>query len=56
MPVDRFEAYATSARRIEAGERSNNVVDLVTAIGGTLTGKGIKEHLAGLNREAEGKS
>jgi hypothetical protein len=55
LPVDRFEAYAASAQRIEASERHDNVVDLVTSIGGTLTGKGIKEHMAKLEKATEGR-
>ena len=55
LPIDRFEAYAMSTRRIEAGERHDYVVDLVTAVGGVLTGKGIKEHIKLLSQEAQGE-
>ena len=41
--------------RIEAGERRDTLVDLVTAIGGSLTGKGIKEAVKLMSDEAEGK-
>lgn len=54
MPVDRFEEYCGSMMRIEAGERRNYLVDLATAIGGTLTGKGLKEAVKALTDEAEG--
>lgn len=55
MPVDRFEVYCGSMNRIEAGERRDTLVDLVTAIGGSLTGKGIKEAVKLMSDEAEGK-
>jgi hypothetical protein len=55
LPVDRFDLYADSATRIEAGERHGTVVDLTTAIGGVLTGKGIKEHIARLDKASGGK-
>lgn len=54
LPVDKFELYGESAQRIEASERRNNVLDLTTAIAGSLTGKGLKEHFAFLDKEIEG--
>lgn len=54
LTVDRFELYGASAQRIEASERRNNVLDLVTAIAGSLTGKGLKEHFAYLEKQIEG--
>lgn len=54
LPVDRFEVYCDSMQRIEAGERRNTVVDLVTSIGGALTGKGIKEAIREMDNIAEG--
>jgi len=42
-------------QRIEAGERRDTILDLVTAIGGSLTGKGIKEAIKAMDKVAEGK-
>lgn len=55
MPVDRFEAYIESTYRIQASERHDNVVDLVSSIGGAITGKGIKEFIKKLDNASEGK-
>lgn len=54
LPVDRFEMYSDSVGRIEAGERRDNLIDLVTAIAGSLTGKGIKEAVKSLSNDADG--
>jgi hypothetical protein len=40
--------------RIEAGERREALIDLATAISGSLTGKGLKEAVKALTNEAEG--
>lgn len=54
LEVDKFDAYVESTKRIEAGERSSTVTDMIAAIGGALTGKGVKEFVKGLNAVADG--
>lgn len=55
MPVDRFTMYCQAAGRIHAGERRDTVTDLVSAIGGAITGKKIKEYVGKLDKASEGK-
>jgi hypothetical protein len=55
MPVDRFSLYCNAVGRIRAGERRDEISDMVSAIAGALTGKKIKEHIAKFDKIADGK-
>lgn len=45
-----FTEYTNSVRRMEARKRQEELVDLNAAIAGSLTGKGLKEHLNELKK------
>lgn len=47
-----FLEYTGAARRMEARQRQQTLVDLNAAIAGSLTGKGLKEHLLDLKKES----
>ncbi len=47
-----FHEYTNSARRLEARQRQQTLVDLNAAIAGSLTGKGLQEHLNELKKQS----
>jgi len=44
--------YTQAAQRLEARQRQQTLVDLSAAIAGSLTGKGLKEHLTELKKQS----
>lgn len=48
-PYDRFRLFSKAARRRELENRKDFVMDVAAAVSGILTGKGLKEHIKGID-------